>query len=174
MHLQGDPDSPRLVTGRSKIDHTKRMITWARKRVKELEREDLCGFIFKSRSPSSGMERVRVYNEKGIPEKKGVGMFARIFMEHFPVLPVEEDGRLHDIKLRENFIERIFALKRWRDLLDEKGAGGGWSPSTRSISCSFYLTARSIPVSWENWWRKPRASLQNSYTRNIKLCLWRP
>ena len=68
MHLQGESDSPRLVTSRSKIDHTKRMITWARKRVKELEKEDLCGFIFKSRSPSSGMERVRVYNEKGIPD----------------------------------------------------------------------------------------------------------
>lgn len=119
MRLVGKPESPRLVTNRTKIDHTERMITWARKRVQELEKEDLCGFIFKSRSPSSGMERVRVYNEKGIPEKKGVGMFARIFMEHFPLLPVEEDGRLHDIRLRENFIERIFALKRWRDLLDE-------------------------------------------------------
>jgi uncharacterized protein YbgA (DUF1722 family) len=124
MHLEGESDSPRLVTSRSKIDHTKRMITWARKRVKELEKEDLGGFIFKSRSPSSGMERVRVYNEKGIPGKKGVGMFARIFMEHFPLLPVEEDGRMHDIKLRENFIERIFALKRWRDLLDEKRSRG--------------------------------------------------
>jgi len=124
MRLVGKPESPRLVTNRTKIDHTERMITWARKRVQELEKEDLCGFIFKSRSPSSGMERVRVYNEKGIPEKKGVGMFARIFMEHFPLLPVEEDGRLHDIKLRENFIERIFALKRWRDLLDEKRSRG--------------------------------------------------
>ena len=124
MRLEGNPESPRLVTSRTKIDHTERMITWARKRVKELEKEDLCGFIFKSRSPSSGMERVRVYNEKGIPEKKGVGMFARVFMEHFPLLPVEEDGRLHDIRLRENFIERIFALKRWRDLLDEKKSRG--------------------------------------------------
>ena len=124
MRLVGDTESPRLVTNRTKIDHTERMITWARKRVQELEKEDLCGFIFKSRSPSSGMERVRVYNEKGIPEKKGVGMFARIFMEHFPLLPVEEDGRLHDIRLRENFIERIFALKHWRDLLDEKRSRG--------------------------------------------------
>ena len=124
MRLVGDPESPRLVTNRTKIDHTERMITWARQRVRELEKEDLCGFIFKSRSPSSGMERVRVYNEKGIPAKTGVGMFARIFMEHFPLLPVEEDGRLHDIRLRENFIERIFALKRWRDLLGEKKSRG--------------------------------------------------
>ena len=124
MRLVGDPESPRLMTNRTKIDHTERMITWAQKRVRELEMEDLCGFIFKSRSPSSGMERVRVYNEKGIPAKTGVGMFARIFMEHFPLLPVEEDGRLHDIRLRENFIERIFALKRWRDLLGEKKSRG--------------------------------------------------
>jgi len=96
------------------------MTQWARKRVIELEKEGLCGFVFKSRSPSSGMERVKVYNEKGIPVKKGVGMFARAFMEHFPLLPVEEDGRLHDLKIRENFIERIFALKRWRELLADK------------------------------------------------------
>jgi uncharacterized protein YbgA (DUF1722 family) len=66
------------------------------------------------------MERVRVYNEKGMPVKKGVGMFARIFMEHFPLLPVEDEGRLNDLKLRENFVERIFTLKRWREVLAKK------------------------------------------------------
>jgi uncharacterized protein YbgA (DUF1722 family) len=124
MHLAGNPESPRLVTTRTKIDHTERMENWARKRVRELEKENLCGFIFKSNSPSSGMERVRVYNEKGVPQKTGVGMFARAFMDHFPLIPVEEDGRLHDIRLRENFIERIFALKRWRELLDRNQARG--------------------------------------------------
>jgi uncharacterized protein YbgA (DUF1722 family) len=86
--------------------------------VGELEQEDLRGFIFKSKSPSSGMERVRVYNEhsQGSPVTRGVGMFARIFMEHFPLLPVEEEGRLHDPVLRENFIERIFVFQRWREL----------------------------------------------------------
>jgi uncharacterized protein YbgA (DUF1722 family)/uncharacterized protein YbbK (DUF523 family) len=120
----GDPDSPRLITSRTKIDYTDHMTQWARKRVIELKKEDLCGFIFKSRSPSSGMERVKVYNEKGIPVKKGVGMFAREFMEHFPLIPVEEDGRLHDPKLRENFIERIFAFKRWREALMVKQSRG--------------------------------------------------
>jgi uncharacterized protein YbgA (DUF1722 family)/uncharacterized protein YbbK (DUF523 family) len=120
MHLEGDPDSPRLVTTRTKQDMTDRMVKWARKRVSELEKEDLCGFIFKSDSPSSGMERVRVYNEKGMPVKKGIGMFARIFMEHFPLIPVEDEGRLHDPKIRENFIERIFTLKRWRETLVKK------------------------------------------------------
>lgn len=120
----GDPDSPRLITSRTKIDYTDRMFQWARKRVIELEKEGLCGFIFKSRSPSSGMERVKVYNEKGIPVKKGVGMFARAFMAHFPLIPVEEDGRLHDPKLRENFIERIFTFKRWRDTRAERESRG--------------------------------------------------
>ncbi|MCG6917092.1 MAG: DUF523 and DUF1722 domain-containing protein [Deltaproteobacteria bacterium] len=124
MHLVGNPESPRLVTTRTKIDHTERMVNWARRRVGELERENLCGFVFKSNSPSSGMERVRVYNEKGVPQKTGVGMFARAFMDHFPLIPVEEDGRLHDIRLRENFIERIFALKRWRELLGHNQTRG--------------------------------------------------
>jgi uncharacterized protein YbgA (DUF1722 family)/uncharacterized protein YbbK (DUF523 family) len=124
MHLEGDPDSPRLVTIRTKQDMTDRMVKWAQKRVSELEKEDLCGFIFKSDSPSSGMERVKVYNEKGTPVKKGVGMFARIFMEHFPLLPVEDEGRLRDPKLRDNFVERIFALKRWREILSKKESRG--------------------------------------------------
>jgi uncharacterized protein YbgA (DUF1722 family)/uncharacterized protein YbbK (DUF523 family) len=120
MHLEGYPDSPRIVTIRTKQDMTDCMVQWARKRVAELEKEDLCGFIFKSDSPSSGMERIRVYNEKGVPVKKGVGIFARIFMDHFPLLPVEDEGRLHDPKLRENFIERIFTLKRWRQVRSKK------------------------------------------------------
>ena len=120
LRLVGDHESPRLVTIHTKMDHTDRMIQWARRRVTELKKEDLCGFIFKSDSPSSGMERVKVYNEKGIPIKKGVGIFAGEFMARFPLLPVEEEGRLHDPGLRENFIERIFALKRWREVLDHK------------------------------------------------------
>ncbi len=124
MHLEGDPEFPRLVTFRTKQDMTERMVSWAKKRVVELEKEDLCGFIFKSDSPSSGMERVRVYNKKGMPVKKGVGMFAGIFMEHYPLLPVEDEGRLHDPKLRENFVERIFALKRWREVLSRKESRG--------------------------------------------------
>ncbi len=120
MHLEGDPDSPRLVTTHSKQDVTGRMVKWAKKRAAELEKEDLCGFIFKSDSPSSGMGRVKVYNEKGMPVKKGIGMFARIFMEHFPLLPVEDEGRFHDPELLENFIERVFVLRRWREVLGKK------------------------------------------------------
>jgi uncharacterized protein YbgA (DUF1722 family)/uncharacterized protein YbbK (DUF523 family) len=124
MRLEGSPEAPRLVTNRTKIDQTDRMVSWAERRLQELEKEDLCGFIFKSSSPSSGMERVRVYNEKGMALKKGVGIFARLFMQHFPLLPVEEEGRLYDPVLRENFIGRIFALKRWRGLVEQNPTRG--------------------------------------------------
>jgi len=124
MHLEGNPESPRLVTIRTKQDMTHRMVKWAMKRVIDLEKENLWGFIFKSNSPSSGMERVKVYNPKGTSVRKAVGIFARIFMEHFPLLPIEDEGRLQDPKLRDNFIERIFTLKRWRQVLERKASRG--------------------------------------------------
>jgi len=80
MRLVGDPDAPRLVTNITKQDHTERLLKWAANRAVALEREDLCGFVFKKNSPSSGMERVKVYNDKGMPVKKGVGLFSRVFM----------------------------------------------------------------------------------------------
>lgn len=119
MHLSGEPEAPRLVTVRTGKDLTDQMRSWAARRVAELEGEQLCGFIFKSNSPSSGMERVKIYDANHIPSPRGVGLFARAFMDHFPLLPVEEDGRLHDAGLRENFIERIFIFKRWREMLEE-------------------------------------------------------
>lgn len=117
LRLIQSPEGPRLVFSRSGEDVTERMTAWAQKRLSALEKEDLCGFIFKGRSPSSGMERVKLYDRFGVPAKTGVGLFASMFMAHFPLLPVEEDGRLHDPRLRENFIEAIFTFRRWRDLL---------------------------------------------------------
>ena len=117
MRLVGDPEAPSLVTNKTGVDHTERMTTWSKRRVIGLQAEDLCGFIFKNRSPSSGMERVKVYDKNNVPQSVGVGLFARTFMEHFPLLPVEEEGRLHDMRLRENFIESIFVYRRWRDVV---------------------------------------------------------
>lgn len=114
VRLVGDPADPRLVTTRTGIDHTERMRAWAERRVRELEREDLHGYIFKARSPSSGMEAIKVYNDKGGVAGKAPGMFAKIFMARFPTLPCEDEGRLHDPDLRECFIERVFTLWRYR------------------------------------------------------------
>ncbi len=124
FRLVGDIENPRLVTSKNKVDHTEHMRQWAGQRVESLEKENLCGFIFKKDSPNSGLYRVKVYNEKGMPEKKGVGLFARAFTERFPRIPVEEDGRLNDPLLRENFIEQIFTLKRWRETLEKKKSVG--------------------------------------------------
>ncbi len=125
LRLVGDPDSPRLLTQKTNQDFTEQMQTWGKKCLWQLEEMNLCGYIFKSRSPSSGMERIKVYQENGMPVNKGVGIWARMFMDHFPELPVEDEGRLHDPKLRDNFITRIFVFKRWRELVRENKTLGG-------------------------------------------------
>ena len=118
MRLVGDPADPRLVTIATKRDLTPVMKAWAAARVEALAAENLSGFILKSRSPSSGMARVKVYPEQGgQPSMAGVGLFARALMDRLPTLPVEEEGRLNDPDLRENFIERIFTHARWRAVL---------------------------------------------------------
>ncbi|MCX8111098.1 MAG: DUF523 and DUF1722 domain-containing protein [Syntrophorhabdaceae bacterium] len=121
MRLVGSPEDPRLLTIKTGIDHTDGMKRWADTRLKELEKEGLCGFIFKSKSPSSGMQGVKVYSSGGMPVKKGTGIFAGAFMRHFPLLPVEDDGRLNDPVIRENFIERIFVYKRWQGFIERGG-----------------------------------------------------
>jgi len=126
LRLVGEPADPRLVTSRSGVDHTAGMKAWASRRLDALEREDLCGFVFKSRSPSSGMRQIKVYGqESGIPSNTGVGVFARAFMERFPLLPVEDEGRLNDPALRECFIERLFVLGRWKAYRRDDGSSGG-------------------------------------------------
>ncbi len=120
MRLEGDAENPRLVTIKTKTDLTKQMQDYCRRVVVELENEDLCGFIFKKNSPSSGLFRVKIYT-RGIPARSGRGLFADAVVRHFPLLPVEEEGRLYDMNIRENFIERVFAYRRWKDYLTGKG-----------------------------------------------------
>ncbi len=87
------------------------------------EQPDLCGFVLKKNSPSCGMERVKVHTEAGRPDGRASGAFAAGLMARRPLLPVEEEGRLNDPALRENFIERVFAYARWQALL-AAGASG--------------------------------------------------
>ncbi len=131
MRLAGDPKEPRLTVINTGEDLTERMQAYCARRVEELAGEDLCGYIFKSKSPSSGMARIKVYREGGPPSTAGVGLFARAFMDRFPFLPVEDEGRLHNPVLRENFIERVFTLRRFRNLLAEIG----WpTPGTHDVA----------------------------------------
>jgi uncharacterized protein YbbK (DUF523 family) len=112
MRLEGEPDSLRLIITETRQDVTKRMVNWAQKRVIQLEKEDIRGFIFKSDSPSCGIKKVKIYNEKNMPVDAGVGIFAQIFMKHFPSLPVQDEENLHDSGLRGNFIVKLQFRKR--------------------------------------------------------------
>ncbi|HIJ82175.1 MAG TPA: DUF523 and DUF1722 domain-containing protein, partial [Desulfuromonadales bacterium] len=114
-----EPTAPRLVTSRSRIDRTEQMLSFCSAKVNELETEDLCGFIFKKDSPSSGLYRVKIYNN-GVALKNGSGLFAAAVSRHFPLLPLEEEGRLNDPAIRENFIERVFSYRRWKDFLADR------------------------------------------------------
>ena len=117
MHLTGSADAPRLVTRRTGIDYTGQMQQWAAQKIIELKKADLSGFIFKSKSPSSGLSGVKIYDALGVPGRKGIGIFPKIFIEHFPLVPVEDEGRLNDPELRENFIERVFVYRRWQEYI---------------------------------------------------------
>jgi uncharacterized protein YbgA (DUF1722 family)/uncharacterized protein YbbK (DUF523 family) len=124
MHLIGDPAAPRIVTVRTGIDHTGGMKKWVANKLRQLEKEDLCGFIFRSKSPSSGIGGVKVYNSSGMPVRRGAGIFGAAFMSYFALVPVIDDGRLHSPDLRENFIERVFVYQRWKEFLRNKPGVG--------------------------------------------------
>ena len=104
----------------SEIDHTAAMREWARGKVSWLGRMRLSGYVLKKDSPSCGMERVRLYGKKGMPSRNGRGLFAETLMEACPNLPVEEEGRLSDLRLRENFIERVFAYHDLTHLFEKR------------------------------------------------------
>ena len=116
MHLVGDAEAPRLVS-RTGADLTAQMRQFIAAKLRKLEDVELCGYVCKKDSPSSGMTRVKVYDDSGQAKRNGSGLFTAAFMERFPLVPVEEEGRLHDPWLRESFIERIFCRRRWLDLV---------------------------------------------------------
>jgi len=117
MRLVGNPHRPRLMTITSKHDQTQAMESMLDERLDSLRTLDLSGFVFKRGSPSCGVERVRVYTAQGMPSHSGVGIFAKAFRDEFPLVPIEEEGRLCDPALRENFIERVFCYRRFQDLV---------------------------------------------------------
>ena len=114
IRLVGDTAAPRLVVEKTGEDLTARMQRYARAKTRELESLDLHGYVLKRGSPSCGLFRVRVYDTEGVARGSGPGAYARALTERLPLLPVEEEGRLGDPALRENFIERVFAMARWR------------------------------------------------------------
>lgn len=125
MALEVDPASSRIRTVWTGIDHTARMRKWIKEELKVLADIDVSGFVFKSRSPSCGLRDTRVFDAKCRVRSKGPGIFARTIMDTFPLLPVEDERRMHDPSLRENFIERVFVYRRWQEYIKEDGSLGG-------------------------------------------------
>lgn len=116
IRLVGDPHDPDAVgVDDHNFNVTAALKEFSREKVKQLD--DLCGYIFIKGSPSCGLFRVKVYNDKGYPqEESGRGIYAKALTDAWPLLPVEESGRLMDAVLKENFITRVFAYRNWRDL----------------------------------------------------------
>ncbi|MGE6388428.1 2-thiouracil desulfurase family protein [Pseudomonas sp. NPDC078416] len=117
IRLVGDPDHPQAV---GSVNHamnvTEQLADYGEHMATEMS--DICGYIFMQKSPSCGLERVKVYRDNGVPfETGGRGIYAQAFCARHPDLPVEEDGRLNDPVLRENFITRVFAYAAWQTLL---------------------------------------------------------
>ena len=113
IRLVGEAESPRVVGVKDpSLDVTDRLQAYA----DEVSRSqnNLCGYILMKGSPSCGMERVKVYHENGMPNVSGSGAYAARFMSNNPSLPVEEEARLNDAVLRENFISRVFVYYSWQ------------------------------------------------------------
>ena len=113
MRLVGDLQAPRLVTITTGIDYTDAMNGFARQRIRQLETLDLSGYVFKADSPSCGITQVPLFNQD-IETNDGVGLFARAFIEYFPLIPIEEESRLHDPQAVNSFLEHILAYRRTR------------------------------------------------------------
>lgn len=124
IRLERSADGPRLVAPKSGRDLTESMRSYSEKRVEQLKKMNLSGFVLKAGSPSCGMERVRVYDHNGVPSRNGRGVFAQVLADETPLLPLEEEGRLNDDRLRESFFTKVFAHHRL-----EQFFGSDWTPA---------------------------------------------
>ena len=106
----------RLIGYESGDDLTEKMTNWTDRILPGLDKEDLCGFVLESRSPCCALMQGKIFSTTGNPPRRGAGFFAKLLMTHYPLLPVEASDRLQNPILRENFIRRVFVLKRWREL----------------------------------------------------------
>ena len=125
MRLVRVEQGVRLLTVKTGMDRTNLVERFSRSRVSALAAENLSGYVLKKDSPSCGLERVKVYDRQGSPARSGRGLFAAALVEAYPSLPIEEEGRLADPRLRDNFVERVFAYVRLRGLFDGRWTVGG-------------------------------------------------
>ena len=118
MNLAGVSSAPRLMTKHTGLDHTHRITQWSDAKLDDLAQRQICGFVFKTRSPSCGLRGVKVRADADGPGGRARGLFAEAFVRRFPLMPMDEESRLYDPAARENFFIRIFTYGRWLELLD--------------------------------------------------------
>jgi uncharacterized protein YbgA (DUF1722 family)/uncharacterized protein YbbK (DUF523 family) len=177
IHLEQQEDGVHLIAPKSGLDHMAKMQGYARERAAQFARENLSGFILKKDSPSCGMERVRVHGSRGAVTRSGTGLFAAAVMRQQLNLPVEEEGRLSDPKLRENWIERVFAYHRLRSLWATRWKMG----SLIEFHTAYKLTLLAhLPSAYESLGRlvgegsrQDREQLQASYEQGFMAALAR-
>lgn len=143
MRLVGTPEAPRLMTIKTQNDHTAPLNRFCHRKIHELKSLRLDGFVFKKDSPSCGIKQVRVYQHGSSPSRKGRGLFAKAFQTFFPLIPIEDEERLNDTGVRQNFIERLFAYHRWQNLLSSGMTRGGIV--TFHTQHKYFLMAHSRP-----------------------------
>jgi uncharacterized protein YbgA (DUF1722 family)/uncharacterized protein YbbK (DUF523 family) len=159
-------------------DHTAGMGSWARRRVALLRRDELSGYVLKKDSPSCGMERVKVYGNGRMPIRNGRGLFARALIDAYPNLPVEEEGRLMDPHLRENFIERVFAYHALRGFFAGAWTIGGLVAfhTARKLQLLAHAAAayQGLGRMVANATTTPRPELRERYENEFMAALRRP
>lgn len=124
LRLVRDGERTRMVTTQTGIDYTDRMNQWAWTRVAALARADLDGYVLKRNSPSCGMLDVRVFDDRDRSSPNGQGLFAAVLTERMPLLPVEEEGRLTDPRVRETFVARLVAYRRLKNYMRDEWTAG--------------------------------------------------
>jgi uncharacterized protein YbgA (DUF1722 family)/uncharacterized protein YbbK (DUF523 family) len=178
LRLVRDDGITRMVTTRTGVDYTERMNTWSKRRVAELARADLDGYVLKKDSPSCGMERVKIFPGRGPAGRNGRGLFASVLLAALPLLPVEEEGRLADPPRRENFIERVFAYRRLKVLF-----AGRWSVNSviefhtahrMSLLAHSTTAYRELGRLVADAAQRPRAEVREEYGRLFMKTLSRP
>jgi uncharacterized protein YbgA (DUF1722 family)/uncharacterized protein YbbK (DUF523 family) len=177
LRLVRAADDTRMITTRTGIDHTAAMRKYAERKTRQLAGMELRGYVLKKDSPSCGMERVKVYDGT-TATRTGVGTYAEILKARFAALPIEEEGRLHDAVLRENFIERVFAYDRLRALFDGRWTVGSLvafhtahKMALLAHSTTAYQALGRLVASAKGM---PRADLQRDYEHGFMTTLTRP
>lgn len=177
MRLVREDGQVRMVETKSGRDHTRTLRRYAAARVRVLRALDLCGYVLKKDSPSCGMTRVKIYAKSG-SERKGRGLFAEALMESMPDLPVEEEGRLNDPVLRENFIQRVFAYRRLRDCFSGHWTPGGvvafHTAEKLNLMAHGTVAYRALGRLVAEIKSLPRAGFRDRYEREFMAALARP